>query len=797
MPGNPEYNPADPDSNESRLLAYGLRNPFRFTVAPNGQLWLGDAGWRATEELNVLPTASSDDSQLRLALLRGRRAPGRIRRVRPRPLRGPLRGQRGRHARGCRSRAFTYSHHDVLYPGDPCPEPGGGSATSGITFYTGNSFPAEYQGSLFFTDYARYCIWHVPVDSNGDPIFDDIEVFDILPEFGAAPVDLKVGPDGALYYVDIIRGQLRRIQHTAGNAPPVAVADATPRYGPLPLTVNFDASDSSDADTTDTLTYEWDLDGDGQFDDSTDPAPTRQYTQEETVTVRLRVSDGSPETDTDTIRIDAGNQPPVPQITTPAPGTTWTVGDDLNFHGTAMDPDEGVLDPADIRWDIDLNHCVTGGGCHVHHQITRNGDDDVQIFAPDHYYPAYLTVTMTATDAKGLSVETKLDLMPNTVDVQAQSIPAGLQLQINDDPGAASHPVTTIQGSQIQAIAPTPQTLSASTYSWCKWSDGGARVHLLTANAPLTLTATYAPNCPPTDLDLSSPTVAENLPLGTAVGGLSTTDPERDDSHTYSFAAGTGDADNAAFTIDGSTLRTAAGLDFEARSRYTVRIRTDDGHGGTTAKAFTINVTDADDAPVGPALSNGWVSENLPAGSLVAGIESTDQDGGDTAIYSLADGAGDADNSDFRVDGSNLVTSEPLDFEDDPTRQIRLAVVDAGGSRSERTFAIAVADIVEPIELDVLRTKIPRHASELATVGVRSLLRCSRDCRVRVVLEASGRVARKLGLREKVGATHARLEGGTKEWVTAELDRRSQRLLADYDGRRAPKVEPRFKASKP
>ena len=101
---------------------------------------------------------------------------------------------------------------------------------------------------------------------------------------GAAyPVDLEIGPDGNLYYVDLTDGKVMRIGYAAGNQTPTAVAKAAPTSGSLPLTVHFDASGSSDPDPGDTLTYAWDLDGDGAYDDSTarsraSPTPTRAST---------------------------------------------------------------------------------------------------------------------------------------------------------------------------------------------------------------------------------------------------------------------------------------------------------------------------------------------------------------------------------------------------------------------------------------------------------------------------------------------------------------------------------------
>ena len=89
---------------------------------------------------------------------------------------------------------------------------------------------------------------------------------------------------------------------------------------------------------------------------------------------------------------------------------------------------------------------------------------------------------------------------------------------------------------------------------------------------------------------------------------------------------------------------------------------------------------------------------------------------------------------------------------------------------------------------------MPNRPSQLLEDGVRALLRCTTDCRAQIELEATGRVARKIGLRGIVGSQRTRLSAGEEHWVTTELDRRSKRLLGDYDGRRMPTVEPSFEA---
>jgi glucose/arabinose dehydrogenase len=40
------------------IVAYGLRNPWRFSFAPGGDMIIGDVGWNRAEELDVLPAAS-------------------------------------------------------------------------------------------------------------------------------------------------------------------------------------------------------------------------------------------------------------------------------------------------------------------------------------------------------------------------------------------------------------------------------------------------------------------------------------------------------------------------------------------------------------------------------------------------------------------------------------------------------------------------------------------------------------------------------------------------------------------
>lgn len=99
----------------------------------------------------------------------------------------------------------------------------------------------------------------------------------------------------------------------------------------------------------------------------------------------------------------------------------------------------------------------------------------------------------------------------------------------------------------------------------------------------------------PTDIGLSSTSVAEKQPVGTVVGSFSTTDPYYPaDPHTYTLVAGAGDTDNALFTVDADgRLLTAASFDYMAKNSFSIRVRTTNPADCSFEKQFTITVTDS------------------------------------------------------------------------------------------------------------------------------------------------------------------------------------------------------------
>ena len=86
---------------------------------------------------------------------------------------------------------------------------------------------------------------------------------------------------------------------SSGNRSPVAIANATPLSGQSPLTVNFDATESSDPDG-DQLVFRWDF-GDGTMGNG--PNISHTYQESGTYAITLLVDDGRQGTDTDVLSI--------------------------------------------------------------------------------------------------------------------------------------------------------------------------------------------------------------------------------------------------------------------------------------------------------------------------------------------------------------------------------------------------------------------------------------------------------------------------------------------------------------
>jgi glucose/arabinose dehydrogenase len=156
---NPFFNQAS--GNNRAIWALGLRNPFTFAFQPGtGRMFINDVGAGTWEEINDGITGSNYGWP---------------------NTEGPTSNT------DFRSPLFAYRHDGTGTEG--------GCAINGGAFYNPDvvQFPAEYVGDYFFGDYCRRWIRHY------DPVSD--AAADFATDTAASLVDIKIGPDGSLYYL--------------------------------------------------------------------------------------------------------------------------------------------------------------------------------------------------------------------------------------------------------------------------------------------------------------------------------------------------------------------------------------------------------------------------------------------------------------------------------------------------------------------------------------------------------------------------------------------------------------------
>ncbi len=216
----------------------------------------------------------------------------------------------------------------------------------------------------------------------------------------------------------------------------------------------------------------------------------------------------------------------------------------------------------------------------------------------------------------------------------------------------------------------------------------------------------------PTALLLSNTLVAENNPATTVVGILSATDPDAGAALTYTLLTPFG----GLFSIVGNQLSLNATTNFETQSSYTIRIRvTDNGAPRlSTEGTLAVLVTDVNEAPVTTSFSTTEISENNTPGVTVGRFETTDQDLGDSFTYTLVNGIGATDNSQFTISGNALRLQNVADFETKGGYSVRVRTEDHGGLAREDVFVINITNVNEQVTLLALE---PASIQENQTPG--------------------------------------------------------------------------------
>ena len=482
---------ASADADQRRIVAYGMRNPFRFTIDPEThEVYVANVGWNTYEELDRFATVPSQPYNSGWPCYEGP---------------APTPAFQSLELNICKALYetpgstsppfFYYVHGQPVTPEDPCPDEYGSSLT-GIDFYEGNSFPQSYDGALFFADSVRGCIYVMFRGNDDRP--DPATTIPFLTEGGYPGVDIEEGPDGNLYYTLLFEGgeyaphsgSIHRISYFSGNQPPVARLAVDHEWSAGDLSAEFDASESSDADGEE-LKYEWDPEGDGSFEVAGDETTlSRVFADESNHTVAVRVVDEQGATSVDRVTVYPHDTPPTPVIEEPEPDLEWTVGEPIHFRGEAEDTEDGQVPSTSLDWNSRLYHCPSA--CHTHPLQAFPAVDEGTLSAPDHELPSHIELILTATDSRGLEASTELPLYPRTVGLTIESEPLGIELSAASASEATPFALEAIEGSNLTLSAPASVQREGKTYTWDSWSDGGARVHTVVATGSTAFRAYYS-----------------------------------------------------------------------------------------------------------------------------------------------------------------------------------------------------------------------------------------------------------------------------------------------------------------
>jgi glucose/arabinose dehydrogenase len=463
------------------IFAYGLRNPFRFTIQPGTSTpFVGDVGGGVWEEVDMVDAGGNY---------------GWPQREGPCPagvlcdpaLQGPTPGLTGP--------IYSYPHNTIYANVD--------SAVIAGDFYTANAYPPVYQGNLFIVDYVRGFIRRLIYDATA---YSWTAAPDDFATGGTGIIGLHAGPEGDLYYLIFVSdtqaiNEIHRIRYDpGGNQAPIAMLGANPLNSPLLSTVyTFSPAGSYDPDNDTLANFHWEF-GDGAIlNTGSSASVTHTYAAAGAKTVKLTITDnGSPEAVSipAQIKVFPGNTPASATITLanlsePARTGSYHAGDSWQFSAAGVSDDK-AMPPSPFRWDVVFHHRT-----HTHPFLSGLNGQNGQFTIPpigETDPVVWYEVVLHLTDTDGQEAILSKVLNPATTTLTLQTNPPGGQVVLDGGTFSAPLTVTRVVGLNVGVEALSPQQIGGIDYTFLGWSNGGAQAQsVVIPAAPLVLTAIFLP----------------------------------------------------------------------------------------------------------------------------------------------------------------------------------------------------------------------------------------------------------------------------------------------------------------
>ena len=310
LPDNPFYVEGEPNNIQSKIVNYGFRNPWRYTLHPEtGEPFIGDVGGSYWEEIN-----RGTGEFFGWSLYEGGNGV---------TLRNPNKANDPVYQ-------DLYDTFDNIVAAPIYAESHADDNAAAIVvgdFYTGTHFPEVYQGALFFTDFSPQqdgLVKALVFDEEGN--VDSAIPVGFSVEHGTTYMEM--GPDGNLWFVNLVSGVVGYWNYEpAGDGSPAApiITTATAVILPFPenqtFVVDVDARDANgDRENNNGLTYSLtdgaDL-GKFQIDSSTgflsfiqapDVANPEDSNGDNVYEVEVTVTDSSNRTDSELIHVTLASE---------------------------------------------------------------------------------------------------------------------------------------------------------------------------------------------------------------------------------------------------------------------------------------------------------------------------------------------------------------------------------------------------------------------------------------------------------------------------------------------------------
>ncbi|MDA0753054.1 MAG: PKD domain-containing protein, partial [Verrucomicrobia bacterium] len=196
----------------------------------------------------------------------------------------------------------------------------------------------------------------ISMEDNGD--FKSLERF--LPDYRPVePIDIKFGPNGDLYVLEYggrwfqysPEARLVRIAFEGGNRQPIVVAKSDKKGGVPPFEVSLSSAGTEDYDNDD-LSYRWEIvDAGGNVQVKEEPNPTVTLTSIGTYNARLTVTDPSGASDSVSLPIVSGNEPPKVSIQFRGNRSFFFPGAPVEYAVEVVDAEDGTFSKGDIDAD--------------------------------------------------------------------------------------------------------------------------------------------------------------------------------------------------------------------------------------------------------------------------------------------------------------------------------------------------------------------------------------------------------------------------------------------------------------